>query len=79
MDTRLICFVVALVIGAVVIAGFVCQDVYLMRKVRKMEKQNAKLRRENIGLMKHNGKLYDENQELKSAIDHTNIPDFKPW
>ena len=79
MDMRLILFVVALALGAVVVMGFIMQDIYLMRKIRQMEKQNAQLRKENIGLMKHNGKLYDENVELKQGLEHSNIPDFKPW
>ena len=78
MDKELIWLVVALAIGGVVIAGFIAQDIYLTTKVRRIERQNAKLRRENIGLMRHNGKLYDENQELK-AVAEENIPDFKPW
>lgn len=66
MDMRLVLLVIGLVVGVVVVAGFICQDVYLARKVRRLTEQNAKLRKENIGLMRHNGKLYDENQELKS-------------
>jgi cell division protein FtsB len=78
MNKEVICLVVALVLGAVVIVGFVAQDIYLANKIRKLAKQNERLRRENIGLMRHNGKLYDENRELKS-ITEENIPDFKPW
>ena len=78
MDKELIWLAVALALGGVVIAGFIAQDIYLTTKVRRIERQNAKLRRENIGLMRHNGKLYDENQELK-AVAEENIPDFKPW
>ena len=79
MDKELIWFVVAIAMGIVIVLGFIMQDLYLMNKIRRMEKQNAKLRQENIGLMKHNGKLYDENMELKKEINHDNIPDFKPW
>ena len=78
MDFRLICLVIGLVLGAAIVVGFILQDIYLMRKVRRLTEQNAKLRKENIGLMRHNGKLYDENQELKSLTTE-NIPSFKPW
>lgn len=78
MDMKLVLLVIGLVVGAVVVVGFICQDIYLARKVRRLTEQNAKLRKENIGLMRHNGKLYDENQELKSLTTE-NIPSFKPW
>ena len=79
MDRELVWFVVGLVLGGIVIVGFILQDIYLAHKIRRIEKQNAKLRNENIGLMKHNGKLYDENQELKHSKDKDNTPSFDPW
>ena len=79
MDRELVWFVVGLVLGGIVIVGFILQDIYLAHKIRRIEKQNAKLRNENIGLMRHNGKLYDENQELKHSRDKDNTPSFDPW
>ena len=78
MDIRYVLFTISLVMGAIVVLGFIMQDIYLMRKIKQIERKNAELRKENIGLMRHNGKLYDENQTLKS-ITEENIPDFKPW
>ena len=79
MDRELVWFVVGLVLGGIVIVGFILQDIYLAHKIRRIEKQNVKLRNENIGLMRHNGKLYDENQELKHSTDKDNTPSFDPW
>lgn len=79
MDMRIILFIIAVVMGIIVVLGFIAQDIYLMRKIRHIEKQNAELRKENIGLMKHNGKLFDENRKLKNADNFDNIPDYNPW
>lgn len=79
MEMKYILFIVGLVAGAILVVCFVLQDIYLERKIHKLAKQNEKLRKENIGLMRHNGKIYDENQILKHPIEKTNIPDYKPW
>jgi len=79
MNVKLILLIVGGVFVGAVIVGLAIQDAYLVHKIRVFEKKNAQLRRENIGLMKHNGKLYDENFRLKNGIEEENIPDFKPW
>ena len=79
MEMKYILFIVCLALGAVLVACFITQDVYLERKIHRLAKQNEKLRKENIGLMRHNGKLYDENQMLRNGIEEENIPSYKPW
>lgn len=76
---RVIFLYVSIVVLLVAIACLVALDLYLLRKVREFERKNAKLRNENIGLMKHNGKLYDENLRFKSGISANNIPEYDPW
>ena len=51
---------------------------YLCMKhtIKKLTEQNTFLRKDNIGLMQHNGKLYDENQKLRKAVAGMDIPDY---
>ena len=79
MDTQTIILIVGVVLAVTVVIGLTVQDLYLLLKVRSFEKKNEELRHENIGLMKHNGKLFDENRKLKSGIDIENIPTFDEW
>ena len=48
----------------------------MQHEIKKLTKQNTFLRQDNIGLMQHNGELFDENQKLRSTIVDMKTPDF---
>lgn len=79
MNMLIVWLVVGMVMSAIVVVGLICQYIYLIKKARKLAEQNEKLRRDNIGLMKHNGKLFDENLKFKNRVDTKNIPTFDEW
>lgn len=79
MNMTVVLLVFGTVIVATIIVGLVIHDIYLMHKIHEFEAKNAELRNENIGLMKHNGKLYDENFKLRTGIDVENIPSYDEW
>lgn len=80
MDRAYIYSIIA--VGAIVLVciALLLERLYLKKKIITLTKQNEILKRDNVHLMKHNGKLFDENQSLKkSLVRNPNIPDFKPW
>ena len=80
MDRVYIYFFIAL--GAIILVciTLLLARIYLKKKINTLTKQNELLKKDNTHLMKHNGKLFDENQNLKKCtIKNYNIPDFKAW
>ena len=49
----------------------------MQHEIKKLTKQNTFLRQDNIGLMQHNGELFDENQKLRRALAEIDTPDFE--
>lgn len=65
-------------ISCLVIIATILTIKYLCMKhtIKKLTEQNTFLRKDNIGLMEHNGELFDENQSLRKAVAGMDIPDF---
>lgn len=60
------------IIATILIIKYLC----MRHEIKKLTMQNTILRKDNIGLMEHNGNLYDENQKLRNVIAEHKIPDF---
>ena len=61
------------IIAAILTLKYLC----MRHEIKKLTKQNTFLRRDNLGLMQHNGELFDENQKLSREVAGMDIPDFK--
>ena len=68
---------VALGVGFVII--LILENSRLKAEIQDLKTQVRSLRKENHQLMLHNGTIYDENQNLKAALNPTIKDCFKPW
>ena len=73
-------FIIEISCLVIIVAVLITKYLTMRHEIKKLTKQNTFLRQDNIGLMKHNGELFDENQKLRRALAKIDIPDFeKTW
>ena len=70
-------FIIEISCLVVIVAVLITKYLTMRHEIKKLAKQNAFLRQDNIGLMQHNGELFDENQKLRRALAKIDIPDFE--
>ena len=69
-------FIIEISCLVIIVAVLITKYLTMRHEIKKLAKQNAFLRQDNIGLMQHNGELFDENQKLRSTIVAMKTPDF---
>lgn len=78
-NTEILVLVIKCILSVAISGIIVCKFVLMRDKIKRLTKQNDFLKRENIALMKHNQKLFDENQVLKGSVDISTDKLFDLW